>query len=117
MRKFHVDETTRPDQITDALISKGLIRADGGVGCPDPSLLAGIHEGRLEPDETERWMTHLAECERCQATLGALARAEEDAQPSPAGGPLLVAGAESARCVGRCVPRWRLPPSSCWRSG
>ena len=65
MRKFNVDETTRPDQITDALISKGLIRADGGVGCPDPSLLAGIHEGRLEPDETERWRTHLAECQRC----------------------------------------------------
>jgi len=65
MRKFHVDETTRPDQVTDALISKALIRADGGVGCPDPSLLAGIHEGRLEPDETERWRTHLAECQRC----------------------------------------------------
>ena len=83
MRKFHVVETTRPDQITDALIRKALIRADGGVGCPDPSLLAGIHEGSLEPDETERWMTHLAACQRCQVTLGALARAEEDTQPSP----------------------------------
>ena len=82
-----MDDTTRPDQVTDALISKALIRADGGVDCPDPSLLAGIHEGSLEPDETERWMTHLADCQRCQATLGALARAEEDAQPSPAVAP------------------------------
>jgi hypothetical protein len=40
MRKFNVDETTRPDQITDALISKGLIRANGGVGCPEPAVAA-----------------------------------------------------------------------------
>ena len=84
MRKAHVDDTNQPDRVTDALISRGLIGADEGVGCPGPSLLAGIHEGSLEPDETERWMTHLAACQRCQAPLGSLARAEEDAQPSPA---------------------------------
>ena len=82
MRKAHVDDTNQPDRVTDALISRGLLGADEGVGCPGPSLLAGIHEGSLEPDETERWMTHLAACQRCQATLGALARAEEDAGPA-----------------------------------
>jgi hypothetical protein len=35
----------------------------------------------VEPDETERWMPHLAGCRRCQATLGALARAEKEARP------------------------------------
>lgn len=79
-----MNETNRPDQVTDALITRGLIRPDGAGSCPDPSLLAGIHEGNLEPDETERWLTHLADCERCQATLGALARADETARRSPA---------------------------------
>lgn len=80
-RTLHVDETNRPDQVTDALISRGLVRVDGGGDCPDPSLLAGIHEGNLEPDETERWITHLAECRHCQETLAALARAEDAAPP------------------------------------
>lgn len=79
-----MDETNRSDQVTDALITKGLLRADGGKSCPDPALLAGIHEGNLEPDETERWITHVADCQRCQAPLGALARADEAARPSPA---------------------------------
>jgi hypothetical protein len=74
-----VDEPSRSDQITDALIRGGLIRTDGDATCPDPSLLAGLHEGGLEPDESERWMTHLAECRRCQATLAALARADVEA--------------------------------------
>jgi len=78
-REPHVDEPSRSDQITDALIRGGLIRTDGDATCPDPSLLAGLHEGGLEPDESERWMTHLAECRRCQATLAALARADVEA--------------------------------------
>jgi hypothetical protein len=78
---LHVHETNRPDQVTDALISRGLVSVDGGGDCPDPSLLAGIHEGNLEPDETERWITHLAGCRHCQETLVALARAEDAAPP------------------------------------
>ncbi len=82
-----MDEPTRSEEITDALIRRGLVRADGGATCPDPSLLAGLHEGSLEPDETERWTTHLAGCRRCQETLAALARAEAAAAPvhAPAG--------------------------------
>ena len=82
-----MDEPTRSEEITDALIRRGLIRTDGGVICPDTSFLAGLHEGSLEPDETERWMTHLAGCRRCQETLAALARVEAAAPPAhaPAG--------------------------------
>ncbi len=71
-----MDEPSRSDQITDALIRGGLVRTDGDATCPDPSLLAALHEGGLEPDESERWMTHLAECRRCQATLAGLARVD-----------------------------------------
>ncbi len=79
-----MDKTRQRGHVTDALIERGLPHTDGGVDCPDPSLLAGLHEGGLEPDETKQWMTHLAGCRRCQATLGALARAEEEARPDPA---------------------------------
>ncbi|MDA1094958.1 MAG: hypothetical protein O3A25_17045 [Acidobacteria bacterium] len=79
-----MDKARQSGHVTDALIERGLPHTDGGVDCPDPSLLAGLHEGGLEPDETKQWMTHLAGCRRCQATLGALARAEEAARPDPA---------------------------------
>lgn len=67
--------------MTGALIARGLPHTDDGANCPDPSLLACLHEGSAAADETERWMTHLAGCRRCQATLGALARAEHGARP------------------------------------
>ncbi len=82
-----MDEPSRSEQITDALIARGLIRTDGGVTCPDASLLAGLHEGSLETDEAERWMAHLAGCRRCQETLAALARADADARPAQATAP------------------------------
>lgn len=54
MRKSHVDETTRPDQFTDALISKGLIRANGGVSCPKTCLGAPHVRVRTAPPPPRR---------------------------------------------------------------
>ena len=71
-----MDEQTREQKTTDALIARGFADTRATGDCPDPGVLAAFHERRLEADETQRWLGHVADCRRCQALLAALGRTE-----------------------------------------
>ena len=71
-----MDEQTREQKTTDALIARGFADTHAAGNCPEPGVLAAFHERTLEADETQRWLGHVADCRRCQALLAALGRTE-----------------------------------------
>ena len=71
-----MDEQTREQKTTDALIARGFADPHAVGDCPEPGVLAAFHERTLEADETQRWLGHVADCRRCQALLAALGRTE-----------------------------------------
>ena len=74
-----MDAPTREQKTIDALIARGVADAPAGGDCPAPDVLAAFQERTLETDERERWLSHIADCRRCQALLAAIGRAETDA--------------------------------------
>ena len=69
---------TRERQTTDALIARGLAHAQAAGPCPKPDVLGAFHDRTLDADEADRWLAHVADCQRCQAVLAAVGRAEAD---------------------------------------
>ncbi len=90
-----MDAPTREQKTIDALIARGVADASAGRDCPLPDVLAAFQERTLETDETARWLSHIADCQRCQAQLAAIGRAESDA------------GAEHAAPGRAAFPWWR----------
>ena len=77
-----MDDHTRDQKTTDALIARGLGETAAAGDCPEVDVLAAFHERTLETDETRRWTEHVADCGRCQAQLAAIGRAETDVEPA-----------------------------------
>jgi hypothetical protein len=73
-----VTAPTRERQTTDALIARGLAHAQAAGPCPKPDVLGAFHDRTLDADEADRWLAHVADCQRCQAVLAAVGRAEAD---------------------------------------
>jgi hypothetical protein len=64
----------------DSILRSKLTDTSFGMAhdCPDASILAAFYEGTLAPLERARIQGHLDSCVRCQATLAAIARADDD---------------------------------------
>jgi len=73
-----VTARTRQQQTTDALIARGLADAQTSGRCPEPDVLGAFHDRTLDADETDRWLAHVADCQRCQTMLAAVGRAAGD---------------------------------------
>ena len=76
---------TGEQETTDALIARGVADTHTAEVCPAPDILAALYERTLEAGETERWVGHVADCQRCQALLAAIGRAEPRLEPETGG--------------------------------
>ena len=55
---------------TDALIARGFADTHAAGDCPEPGVLAALHERTLEADETQRWLPHVADGRRFRTVDG-----------------------------------------------
>jgi hypothetical protein len=73
------------EEQVDRILRRSLTPADAGTrsaSCLDAETLAAWTEGRLQPREQVEAEAHAAGCDRCLATIAALARTEPPAVPA-----------------------------------
>ena len=92
----------RDDERRDIAVETLLSRQSGMNGssgpCPDAEVIAAYADHSLDENETARWETHFAQCERCQDVLSALA------QGVPMEDERLVAAAAAPMAAARPAP-------------
>ena len=105
----HSRDTALARLLAEALKSRA--KAAGHAessACPDAEILAAYADHGLAEDETLRWESHFADCDRCQKVIAVLAASGEELAPAEVQklGILAAASAAPERTVNRAVAPW-----------
>src|SRR5438105_15640563 len=74
---LHLRDTALARLLAEALSRSKSAQIEQRPGCPDAELLAAYAEHGLAEEETARWESHFADCNRCQKIIAVLAATDE----------------------------------------